>query len=366
MRVDLNYFREIDIIADCFRSQNTLFYYEVSFNLFPAMITQPLVHDGLPFAVSGFILTQEDVATRMQTAFPQCFETRHYCYFLDEGGFIVFNSQGSKLLEDVQTTYLLGANLYFKDFCLMTQLIEDDIYRKFEVYRPTCGCNSADVLYSSTSDSLTSFILTLIRSAVSSLLSFIAFISTTSIHMLSQEFFKILLYLPHETETLETGYLQTHLCQQKLIKFTYGNATQMEKRQNNCTESCQCTRPKPYFAKRINGTNLLLVSIVHDLEKQCPSCSQLSEPRVSLVPETILFEDKLKRSLTKSREPVKEYKVNTCNYRPRSQQNQTRGCITTWEEEQRLFPECDSAAHIGMKQVFLYSLLSIWHHLFSI
>ena len=366
MRVDLNYFREINILADCLRSQNTLHIYDVAFNVFPAIMTRPLIDNQLTFAVSGFILTQEDVSTKMQSAFPECFTSSHYCYVLDEGAFIVFNSQGNKLVEDVQTTYLLGATLYFKDYCLMNQLIEDGIYQKFEVYRPTCGCDSEDVLYGSSSNSLSSFILSLLTSTISSVISFITFISSTSIQLISHEILNILLYFPQETEELETGPLKTHLCHQKLFKFTYGTADEASGKQNNCTANCDCTRPKPYFAKKIQGTNLLLVSIVHDLEKQCPSCSHLSEPRVSLVPETVLFEDKLRWSLTESRKPVEEYKVNTCSYRARSQQNQARGCVSTWEEEQKLFPQCDFSEHIYTKSLFLCMSSSLFIHFYTL
>merc|ERR1712178_474014 len=90
-------------------------------------------------------------------------------------------------------------------------------------------------------------------------------IFSTTVHMI---------FLPDASEPLETGEPPSIICQETALKFAFGSQTEVSSTQSNCSD-CDCSPENPYFAKRISGTNLLLVSIKNDFGNSyiCPSCS---------------------------------------------------------------------------------------------
>ena len=349
--------------AACYRSRNTHWVINPLTYQFPVLVTQPLLSTTddaqappVPFAVAGFIETQVLVETDLKESFPDCFQENNalWCYFIDDGGFIVFNSQGHKLVEDLQTMFPVGISLYSKDPCLMNQLVRDGIFKQFRTSHETCTCDVDQLLFRSDSSSFTH----LFHVAMSAFANIINMMHLVSLSMIRSSFYDIiqLLFHPKIVETLELGLNNVILCEQTVIKYTFGETEEINENMTICTSTCTCNEVEPYFAKRIANTNLLLVSVRNSFGRLCKSCS-VTEKRISARDGTKLFEEYSQDSLSEKDNPVSEFKVNTCNYSPRVQQSQTRGCVETWSQERLLFTVCDFCTAKMISPAFILCMI---------
>ena len=204
--------------------------------------------------------------------------------------------------------YPVGINLYNKDPCLMNQLVTDGFYHRFQKTTKTCSCDAEQVLYQSSAEMLRHFIGYMLTAFIN----FINFMQCISFGVLRNLITDAAywIFMPKVAESLELGPNEVQLCEQKVIKFAFGDTQFKSANITNCTSTCSCNNHeiKPYFARRIENSNLLLVSVPNSFARFCGSSCPIDEARVSIVDETKLFEDTLRLSMRDSG-PVREEKV---------------------------------------------------------
>ena len=277
------------------------------------------------------------------------------CYFLDEGGFIIASSAETRpsVPEELQNKYAIGANLYSKDPCLMQQLVHDGIYKQVEVLKPTCACPSRDIFSESSCETISNILKTLLA------LFWTLFQALTQVSIPSINSFAAMFFAPSLVEPLQIKFPERHVCQVKVIKFHLGTKTETSGVQTNCSSTCACAKFKQYYATKVASSNWVLVSILNDNEVQCEKCNHLHNSRISLTDEFHRFEDKQGRSIRKNGQPVQEYKINTCDYKPRAEKSQQRGCFDSYDEEKNLYcNQCNLKSVIGPKNVVIMTLFS--------